>query len=103
MENLYLIQLIGVILTIAGLLALMASTHLFGTPLSPGDRRRASDEWNRRRNAYRLPINLETITSLLFFLGGLGVLAWSRFNYCEFLVFWVPSVPETVRLFLSCR
>jgi hypothetical protein len=100
--NTYLIQLVGVILTIAGLIALTASTHLFGTRRSPAERRRASDEWNRRRNVYRLPINLETIASTLVLLGGVGILTWSKFNLCAFLAYWLPPLPEAVRLFLSC-
>jgi hypothetical protein len=73
MPNLFLIQLVGVILTVAGLIALIASIPLFGTPRSPEERRRATDEWNRRRDAtaYRLPINLETFLSGIFFLSGL--------------------------------
>jgi len=102
MANVYLIQLVGVILTVAGLIALTASTHLFGTRLSPAERQRASDEWNRKRNVYRLPINLETITSTLFLLGGVGILTWSKFNLCAFLAYWLPPLPEAVRLFLSC-
>lgn len=103
MANRYLLQLAGVILVIAGVIALVASTHLFGTPLSPAEKRRASDEWNRRGNAYRLPINLEAIVSALFFLGGMGILVWSKFSLCEFLAYWLPSLPQAVTLFLSCR
>ena len=103
MANDHLIQLIGVVLTAAGLIALTASAHLFGTPLSPAEKRRASDEWNRRKDAYRLPVNLEMITSAIFFFGGIGILVWSRFELCAFLAFWFPPIPEAVRLLLSCR
>ena len=95
--------MVGVILTVAGIIALTASTHIFGTPMSPAERRRASDEWNRRRNVYRLPLNLETITSGIFFLGGIGILVWSKFELCAFLAYWVPSLPDVARLLLSCR
>lgn len=90
-------------MTFAGLIALMAATHLFGTPLTRAERRRASDEWNRRRDLYRLPFTLEVIVALIVFLGGMGILWWSRFNGCAFLEYWVPSLPESVRLVLSCR
>jgi predicted small integral membrane protein len=90
-------------LAIAGMIALTFSAHLFGTPLSPIEKRRASDEWNRKTDAYRLPISLETITATIFFLGGIGILGWSKFNLCAFLAHWLPSLPETVRLLLSCR
>jgi hypothetical protein len=103
MTNIYLIQLVGVILGIAGMVALTVSAHLFGTPLSPAEKRRASDEWNRRRDAYRLPINLETIASAAFLLGGLGILTWSKFELCAFLAYWLPPLPEAIRLLLSCR
>src|SRR5262245_46188986 len=103
MANVHLIQLIGVVLTIAGLIALTASVHIFGTPLSPAEKVRASDEWNRRRDAYRLPINPETILSAIFFLGGIGILVWSKFDLCAFLVYWLPSMPEAIKVLLSCR
>src|ERR671923_2585413 len=102
MPNGPLIQLIGVVLTAAGMIALTASAHLFGTPLSPAERRRASDEWNRRRDLYRLPFNFDVITSTIFFLGGIGILAWSKFSLCAFLAYWLPSLPYAVRLVLSC-
>lgn len=103
MANIFLIQLIGVMLATAGVIALTASAHLFGTPVSPAEKRRASDEWNRRKDAYRLPISLETIAALAFFLGGIWILNWSKFNLCEFLAYWLPSLPGAVRLLLSCR
>ena len=101
----FLIQLVGVALAVAGFIALTAAAHVFGTPLSPAERRRASDEWNRRRDAraYRLPLNLETFTSTIFFLGGIGILVWSKFELCSFLEYWVPSLPEIAKLVLSCR
>ena len=103
MPNVLLIQLVGVVLTVAGLIALMASAHMFGIPLSPAEKRRASDEWNRKRDAYRLPINLETILSAIFFLGGIGILVWSKFEFCAFLAFWFPPLPEAVKLLLACK
>ena len=90
-------------LATAGLIALSASAHLFGTPLSHAEKRRASDEWNRRRDAYRLPISLESIAALLFFFAGIGILTWSKFNLCAFLAYWLPPLPDAVRLLLSCR
>src|SRR5262245_52503461 len=103
MPNDRLIQLIGVVLTLAGLIALIASAHVFGTPLSPDEKRRASDEWNRRRDAYRLPVNLETVVSAVFFLGGVGILVWSKFEFCIFLAYWFPPIPAAIRVLLSCR
>jgi hypothetical protein len=101
--NDYLIQLVGVVLTVAGLIALTASAHVFGTPISPAEKRRASDEWNRRRDAYRLPVNLDTVVSAIFFLGGISILVWSKFEFCGFLVYWFPSMPDAIKLLLSCR
>jgi len=103
MPNGHLIQLIGVVLTTAGLIALTASAHVFGTPLSPAEKRRASDEWNRKRDAYRLPINLETVVSGIFFLGGIGILVWSQFEFCTFLAYWFPPLPDALKLLLACR
>jgi len=103
MTNERLIQLVGVVLTVAGLISLTASAHVFGTPLSPAEKRRASDEWNRRRDTYRLPVNLEAVLSAIFFLGGIAVLIWSRFEFCGFLAYWLPPMPEAVKVLLSCR
>jgi hypothetical protein len=105
MDGVFLVQMVGLILAIAGFIALTASAHLFGTPISPADRRRASDEWNRRRDrsTYRLPINLESIVSAIFFLGGIGILIWSKFEHCGFLGYWFPSLPDAAKLLLSCR
>jgi hypothetical protein len=102
MANFYLIQLIGVILVIAGLIALMASTRLFGPRLSPAEKRMSSDEWNRRRDRYRWPINFETLAATLVLAGGVAILIWSKFDLCVFLAYWIPPLPLTVRLFLSC-
>ena len=103
MVDIFLVQLLGVVLAAAGLIALMTAAHMFGTPVSPAVKRRASDEWNRRKGVYRLPITLEVIVSTLVFLGGIGLLVWSRFNLCAFLAHWLPPLPETARLLLSCR
>ena len=102
MATIYLIQLVGVVLVTAGLIALTAAAHVFGTPLSPAERKRASDEWNRRKDAYRLPINFEAIASTIFFFGGIGILIWSKFSLCAFLAYWLPPLPGLVRLLLSC-
>jgi hypothetical protein len=103
MASIFLIQLVGLVLAIAGTIGLTASAHLFGIPLSRTEKRRASDEWNRRRDVYRLPLSLETIAATIFLLGGIGILTWSKFNLCAFLAYWLPSLPETVRLLLSCQ
>jgi hypothetical protein len=103
MPNERLIQLVGVVLTLAGLIALTASAHVFGTPMSPAEKRRASDEWNRRRDAYRLPVNLDAVISAIFLLGGISILAWSNFEPCAFLSYWLPPLPDAIKLLLSCR
>src|SRR5215211_636800 len=103
MANVYLTQLIGIMLTGAGVLALMASAHLFGTPLTPADRRKASDDWNRRGSVYSLPITFSTLLSVIVFVGGIGILTWSKFELCIFLQYWVPTLPESIKLLLSCK
>jgi hypothetical protein len=102
MTNVYFIQLIGVLLTAAGIVALTATTHLYGTPLSAEERRNLGRKLEHR-NWYRLPIRLETLASTAVFLGGMGILAWSKFNLCGFLAYWLPSLPEALRIFMSCR
>jgi hypothetical protein len=101
--SIFLIQLVGVVLAVAGFIALTASAHLFGRPLSPAERQRASDEWNRRKTVFRLPLNLETILSSIFFLGGVGILVWADFDLCTFLAYWLPPLPAVARLLLSCK
>jgi hypothetical protein len=101
-ESIFLIQLIGVLLAAAGLIALTASARVFGSPLSPAERRRATDEWNRRSNRARLPLNPETILSGIFFLAGIGILVWSKFEHCAFLAYWLPSLPPVARVLLAC-
>ena len=80
MPNIYLVQLVGVLLTGTGMAALTVSSYLYGKPLSRDERRRIGEN---RSNFRRLPINLEAIISAAFFLGGMGILAWSKFN-CSF-------------------
>jgi hypothetical protein len=102
MANAQLIHLVGIVLTVAGLISLTASAHVFGTPISPAEKRRGSDEWNHRRDAYRLPVNLDSIVSAIFFLGGISILVWSKFEFCAFLAYWLPSMPDAIMLLLSC-
>jgi hypothetical protein len=101
--SIFLIQLIGVVLAVAGFIALTASAHLFGRPMSPAEKQRASDEWNRRKKVLRLPLTLETIFSSIIFLGGIGILLWAQFDLCAFLAYWLPSLPEVAWLVLSCK
>ena len=89
MTNLYFIQLIGVLLTLAGAVALTAAAHIFGTPLT--DKEEERYKLGKGGNWYRLPINLETIASAAVFLAGIGVLKWSNFNLCAFLAHWLPN------------
>lgn len=103
MTDIFLIQLIGVVLAVTGFIALTATAGLLGSPLSPAEKRRASDDWNRKRNAYRLPISLETIVSTVFLVGGIWILIWSKFELCGFLAYWFPPLPDLAKLVLSCR
>lgn len=103
MADIFIIQLVGVVLAISGFIALTASAGLFGYPLSPADKRRASDEWNRKGNTSRLPVSLETIVSTLFLIGGIGIMIWSQFDLCRFLAYWFPPLPDLAKLVLSCR
>lgn len=100
MTNPFLIQLIGVLLVAAGMIALIAAASAFGKPLTREERLEIGkgDE-----SAYRLPINLETIAATAVFLAGMGLLWWSKFNFCAFLAYWLPDLPEAIRLLISCR
>jgi len=100
MTNPYFIQLIGIILTVAGMVALTATAHLFGKPLSRDERLRTGE---RRSNVSRLPINLETVASAVVFLVGIGILTWTKFSLCAFLIYWLPDLPVAIKFWLACR
>lgn len=99
MTNIYFIQLVGLVLLAAGILALTAAAHVFGTPLT----REESREIGKEGNWYRLPINLETIASSLVFLAGMGILSSSKFSLCAFLAYWLPEFPVAIKFWLSCE
>ena len=100
MTNPYFIQLIGIILTVAGMIALTATSHLFGKPLARDERHRMGE---RQSNVSRLPINLETIASAFVFLAGIGILTWTKFSLCAFLIYWLPDLPVAIQFWLACR
>jgi len=99
MPNIYLIQLVGVITTGLGMIALTASSYMYGKPLSHEEKQRMGKTGS---NISRLPINLETILSALLFLGGMGILTWSKFSLCGFLSYWMPYLPDAIRFLLAC-
>jgi len=100
MANIYFIQLAGILMTGLGAIVLTTSYYLYGQPLSRDERIRMG----KKRGAFRrIPINLEIIVSTVLFLGGMGVLKWSKFNACTFLSYWLPELPDVLRLLLSCR
>ena len=100
MGNLYVIQLVGVLLMAAGLAALIASAYVYGRPLTRDGKGRRGHERNRMRG---LPIHLETIASSAFVLVGLGILNWSNFNICAYLAYWLPGLSDSIKFWLSCR
>ena len=99
MANIYFIQLIGVLVTGLGIIALTASYYLYGKPLSRDEEIRLDKTGKGFR---RIPINLETVVSSAFFLGGMGILTWSKFTPCAFLRYWLPTLPDAVKFLLSC-
>ena len=100
MTNIYFIQLIGVLVTGLGMIALTVSYYLYGIPLSRDEEIRMNKTGKRFR---RMPFNLETIISSIFFLGGMGILTWSKFSLCAFLNYWLPTMPDAIMFLLSCR
>lgn len=100
MINPYFVQLIGILLTSTGVVALTVSAQIFGRPLTSDEQLRMG---NKHSGAYRLLINLETVASAAVFLAGVGILKWSNFSLCSFLAYWLPELPETIRLLLSCH
>lgn len=99
MNSPYFIQLIGIVMVLAGLVALTAASLLFGTPLDYDEKRRLG----KTGNVTRLPINLETIASAAVLLGGLGILARSNFELCPFLDYWLPSISSVYQVLLACQ
>jgi len=100
MTNPYFIQLIGIIMAGAGAVALTAAAHIFGRPLTRDERERLGE---KRSDFYKLSINLETLASAVVFLAGIGILTWSKFKLCSFLLYWIPDLPYGIRFWLSCR
>ena len=100
MGNIYFIQLIGVLVTFLGMVALTVSAQVFGTPLTRDEKRRLGRE---HKNTYSLPVNIETIASAILFLGGMGILSWSKFSLCAFLAYWVPNTSDAIMFLLSCK
>jgi|SRR5678810_1085252 len=98
MANIYTLQLVGVLLVAAGLAALTASAYVFGRPFTRDERSRTG-----RNSSRHVPINLQTIASAAFVLSGMSVLAWSKFDICAYLAYWLPSLSEAIRFWLSCR
>ena len=98
MQNIYVIQLIGVLAAATGMVALTAVSYVYGSPLSRDERHRLGRDSNTRR----LPINLETILAGAIFVGGMGILTWSKFNLCGFLSYWIPNIPDAIMFLLSC-
>ena len=99
MGNLYVIQLVGVLITAAGLAASIASAYVYGRSLRRDEKFRMGKQ---RPNPRRLPINFETVASMAFVLLGLGVLNWSNFNICAYLAYWLPGLSTSIRFLLSC-
>jgi hypothetical protein len=100
MSNPYVIQSIGLVITAVGILALIAFTTLYGRPLSDDERIRMGE---KRRDRYRLPINLETLLATVILLGGVGILYWSKFDPCLFIGHWVPNLPDTIMASFQCK
>ena len=87
-------------MTGAGAVALTAAAQIYGRPLTRDEQLRVEE---RLRGAYRLPINLETLASAAVFLAGIGILTWSKFKLCAFLLYWIPDLPYGIKFWLSCR
>ncbi|HEU0291377.1 MAG TPA: hypothetical protein VFR47_01485 [Anaerolineales bacterium] len=100
MANPYVIQLVGVLLTAAGLAALTASAYVYGRSLRRDEKQRMGRE---RKDMRRLPMNVETIASTAFVLIGLGILNWSNFNICAYLAYWLPSFSSSIKFWLACQ
>jgi hypothetical protein len=99
MAKIYFIQLIGVLLIGMGMAALTAVSYLYGKPLTRAERRGAG---LKNSNVHALPINLETLLSAAFLLGGIGLLTWSKFSVCAFLGYWLPDLPDAIMFLLAC-
>jgi len=99
MTNIYFFQLVGVLLTGLGMIGLSASYYLYGQPLS----RKEQVRLGKNSSFRRMPIRIDTVASVAFFLGGMGILTWSKFSLCTFLAYWLPNLPNAIRFILSCR
>ena len=100
MKNNFTIQLVGLIISALGMLALIALTTIHGKPLSDDERRRLGKD---NRSRFRLPINFETIIAALILLAGIGILTWSKFDLCVFITYWMPNLPDVAAVTLGCK
>jgi hypothetical protein len=99
MGNPYIIQLVGVLITAAGLAALIASAYVYGKPLTRDEKLRLGKQGKNTRHR---PLRRETIASSAFVLLGLGILNWSNFNVCAYLAYWLPGLSNSIQFWLSC-
>ena len=100
MLNTYHIQLVGLVMTAIGLLALAALSTIYGRPLSNEEKLRAG---KKSKNIFRLPINFETVISATILLGGIAILIWSSFDLCTFIPYWASNLPDAVMAAIKCR
>ena len=99
MGNLYVIQLMGVLLTAAGWAALAASAYVYNSPLRRHEKLKMQNE---SRHMRPLPISPETVASTAFILIGVGILSWSRFELCAYLSYWLPGLFDSIKFWLAC-
>jgi hypothetical protein len=100
MNNPFIVQSIGLLVSAIGVLALISFTTIFGRPLSDEEKLRVGE---KKRDLYRLPVNIETIISTIILVAGIGILKWANFDPCSFIAYWLPDLPRTVMVALHCN
>lgn len=99
--NVFLIQLLGVILTGAGLLGWSIYAAVYGMPLTNSEQRRTHGHHSGSQ-VFSLPINMETLALGLLIAAGVGILTLTHFSACAFIGYWWADAPASILNFI-CR
>jgi hypothetical protein len=92
--NLYIVQLLALIALFGAGAALFRLIVLQVTPSQPAQHQTGHPL------PFQLEISLQLVVLALIIVAGLVVLGGTRFNWCEFLNYWWPTMPAGLSKFL---
>ncbi|CAG0935430.1 hypothetical protein TFLX_04270 [Thermoflexales bacterium] len=92
--NLYIMQLLALITLLGAGAALFRLIVLRVTPSQPAQHQTGHPL------PFQLEITFQLVVLLLIVVAGFVVLGVTRFNWCEFLNYWQPTMPAGLSKFL---